>query len=287
MASSSKYTNNNRTLATSAPANCILRVGGALSLLFIVYLLSILTTDSNAYALQNTARTQLTTHSSLTQNTNNNVTNNITLSVPGSATTKVKPDKVILTLGVETTNQTADAALNTNSAKMNKVLNALLSAGVKQNETSTSSFSISPNYNYSQGRNTITGFTATNSLQIESPIINDTAKWIDTAVTAGANNVNNVVFTISDKKLEETKNVLIKEAISNARSKADIAAYALGLKVVGVKSASVNEFETSPPTPLLAAQPYAATDGAAKTSTTIISGQEQVSTNVNIVYFLG
>ena len=271
---------------TSAPANYILGVGSALSLLFIVYLLSICTNDSNAYAQQNIAQPQLTTHSSLTQNTNNNVTNNTTLSVPGSATTKVKPDKVILTLGVETTNQTADATLNTNSATMNKVLNALLSVGVKQNETSTSAFSISPNYNYSQGRNIITGFTATNYIQIESSRINDTAKWIDTAIAAGANNVNNVVFTLSDKKLEETKNLLIKEAISNARSKADIAASTLGLKVVGVKSASVNEFESSPPPPLLAAQPYT-TAGAAKAATPIISGQEQVSTNVSVVYLIG
>lgn len=272
---------------TSAPANCILGVGSALSLLFIVYLLSICTNDSNAYAQQNIAQPQFTTHSSLTQNTNNNVTNNTILSVPGSATTKVKPDKVILTLGVETTNKTAKAALSTNSATMNRVLNVLLSAGVKQNETSTSAFSISPNYNYSQGRNIITGFTATNSIQIESSRINDTAKWIDTAIAAGANNVNNVVFTLSDKKLEETKNLLIKEAISNARSKADIAASTLGLEVVGLKSASVNEFETSPPQPLLVAQPYTATDGTAKTATPIISGQEQVSTNVSIVYLIG
>jgi uncharacterized protein len=98
--------------------------------------------------------------------------------------------------------------------------------------------------------------------------------------------VNNVAFTLSDKKLEKTKDLLINEAISNARSKADIAASSLGLKVVGVKSASVNEFETSPPQPIFAAQSYAATDGAAKTATPIISGQEQVSTNVSIVYFL-
>jgi uncharacterized protein YggE len=284
MASSSKYTINNRTLATAAHAK--LGVGSALSLLFIVYLLSIFTNDSNAYALQNIAQPQLATHSSLTQNTNNNVANNTTLSVPGSATTKVKPDKVILTLGVETTNQTADAALKSNSATMNNVLNALLSVGVKQNETSTSAFSISPNYNYTQGRNIITGFTATNSIQIESSRINDTAKWIDTAIAAGANNVNNIVFTLSGKKLDETKNLLIKEAVDNARSKADIAASTLGLKVVAVKSASVNEFETQPPQPLLAAQPYSA-GGFAKTATPIISGQEQVSTNVRIIYLIG
>jgi len=170
---------------------------------------------------------------------------------------------------------------------MNKVLNALLSVGVMKNETSTSEFSISPNYNYSQGRSLLTGFTATNSIQIDSSSVNNTAKWIDTAIAAGANNVNNVVFTLSDKKLEETKNLLIKEAISNARTRADIAASILGLKVVGVKWASVNEFESPPPQPLLASQPFTATPAAARTATPIISGQEQVSTNVRVVYLLG
>ena len=276
--SSSKCIDNNRKLVTYAPANCILGVGSALSLLFIVYLLSTIINGSNVYA-------QLS-HSSLTQNTNNSLSNNTTLSVAGSATTNVKPDRIILTLGVQTTNQTAEAALNTNSATMNKVLNALLSVGVMKNETSTSEFSISPNYNYSQGRNLITGFTATNSIQIDSSSVNNTAKWIDTAIAAGANNVNNVVFTLSDKKLEETKNLLIKEAISNARTRADIAASILGLKVVGVKWASVNEFESPPPQPLLASQPFTATPAAARTATPIISGQEEVSTNVRVVYLL-
>jgi uncharacterized protein YggE len=277
-----KYTINVKELVTSSPA--ILIIGSALSLVFVFYLLSTFINYISAYAQQDISHSQPTTNS-LTH-IMNNFTNNTTLSVPGSATTKLKPDKVILTLGIETTNQTADTALNTNSVIMHKLLNALLSVGLKQNETSTSAFNISPNYNYSQGRNTITGFTATNSLQIESSSINNTAEWIDTAIAAGANNVNNVVFTLSDKKLEETKNLLIKEAISNARSKADIAASTLGLEVVGIKSASVNEFETSPPQPLLAAQPYG-TDAATKTATPIISGQEQVSTNVSIVYLLG
>ena len=80
---------------------------------------------------------------------------------------------------------------------MNKVLNVLLSAGVKQNETSTSAFSISPNYNYSQGGNIITGFTVSNSIQIESSKINDTARWIDTAISSGGGttSLNSIGFT--------------------------------------------------------------------------------------------
>jgi uncharacterized protein YggE len=98
---------------------------------------------------------------------------------------------------------------------MNEVLNELFSAGVKQNETSTSSFSISPNYNYSQGRNEITGFTVTDYLQIQRTNINSTAKWIDVAVSSGgATIVNSIDFTLSDKNSEDIRTGLIKQAIN-------------------------------------------------------------------------
>lgn len=63
----------------------------------------------------------------LTQSNNSSSINNVThtLSVTGTASSKVKPDKVILTLGVQTTNKTANAALATNSVTMNKVLDVL------------------------------------------------------------------------------------------------------------------------------------------------------------------
>jgi len=135
---------------------------------------------------------------------------NSTLSVSGMATTKVKPDKIILSLGVETTNKTADEALSSNSKLMSKTLAALKAAGVRENETSTSSFSISPNYNYSQAsRGILTGFTASNSVIIESNGINRTSKWIDTAISAGANNINSIDFTLSDKKQKAITNSLI------------------------------------------------------------------------------
>jgi uncharacterized protein len=282
--SSSTCRNNNRKLVVLASATFILSAAGALSVLSMVYLLSIVTNNSNgvAYAQQSNPTPQPTTHSSLIQKTYNNITNNNILSDTGTATTKVKPDKVTLILGVETTNQTAKAALSTNSRTMNKVLDVLLSQGVKQNETSTSAFSISPNYNYSQGRNIITGFTATNSIQIESSKINDTARWIDTAITSGgASSVNSIVFTLSDKKLQEIKNSLIKQAINNARSKADVAASALGLKVLGIKSMYLNEFDQPPTPPQPFLQKQALATPANANGTPIISGQQDVSVSVS------
>lgn len=208
-----------------------------------------------------------------------------TLSVTGSATTTVKPDKVILSLGVETTNNTAKTALDSNSKSMNTVLEALLAAGVKRNETSTSSFNVSPNYNYSQGRNIITGFTVTNSLQIESSKIANVSEWLDTAISAGTNTVNSIDFTQSDKKLAEIKNGLIKLAIDDAKAKANFAASALGLKVLGVRSITVNEFASTPQPMPFGLQKLSVPAPAG--GTPIISGQQQVSESVDITFLAG
>lgn len=203
-----------------------------------------------------------------------------TISATGFSTTSVKPDKVALSLGVQTTNNTAKAALYANSLAMNRVLKALLAAGVKPNETGTSSFNISPNFNYSQGRNEITGFTVTNSIQVESSKIANVSEWIDAATAAGANTINYIDYTVSDKKLAETKSGLIKLAIDDAKNKASIAANALGLKLVGVKSISLNEFLPSQQPQL--AQKLSPTEGGS--GTPIIPGQQQVSEGVSMIF---
>ena len=224
----------------------------------------------------------------------NITTNANTLSLTGTAATMVKPDKVKVSLGLETTNKTANAALAANSKLMNKVIDALKAAGVKDNETSTSSFSISPNYNYSQSSSNtaitsriIIGFTVANSIQIQSTNINNTSKWIDTAIAAGANTVDRIDFILSDKKLEETKTNLIKQAMQDARAKADIVASAAGMKVAGVRSINLNEFAIQPPFPPppipLAKESLAAAEAR---PTPIISGQQEVTTNVGVIFII-
>ena len=212
---------------------------------------------------------------------------NTTLFVTGSSTTQTKPDKVTLSLGVETTNTKAKAALTANSELMNKIINALQIAGVNENETSTSSFTITPNRDYSIDKNQgkLIGFTVSNSLQIDSHNVNDSSEWIDIAVSSGANNVNSIFFSMSDEKLDGIKNELLREAIENAREKADIAASALGLKVGGIRTVNVDQATPFFPGPI----PYAAESlksDAITPSTPIMAGEHQITLSVNIVFLL-
>ena len=110
---------------------------------------------------------------------------NNTIFVTGSASTNTKGDKVILSLGVDTINKTAEKALQSNSKLMNKVINASKESGVQQNETRTSSFTITPNYNYTQhgDRGVLIGFTVSNSIQIESYHVANVSQWVNAACT--------------------------------------------------------------------------------------------------------
>ena len=211
---------------------------------------------------------------------------NNTLFVSGSATANTKTDKVTVSLGVETADKTAEKALLSNSNLMNTVIDALKASGLQQNETSTSSFSIKPNYNYSKygdGGN-LMGFTVSNLIHIESSNIDSVSQWIDTAVQAGANIVNDIYFSLSEEKLQKIKNVLLKEAVANAKTKADIVAGAAGINVGGIKSIMVEEIGFPPvPGPL-----YSKSVSSDEVSSTpILAGEQEVSTTVSIVYMMG
>ena len=221
------------------------------------------------------------------QNVNQNVngTSNSTLYVVGNAQTMVKPDKVILSLSVETTNTTANEALTANSKAMNNALDALKAAGVKENETSTSFFNISPNYNVTDEdedlppieTRDIISYTVTNSITVDSYSLLNVSQWIDTAVQAGVNDVSSISFSLSDEKSELIKNDLLKQAVANTKSKADIAASALGLKVIGVKSINVEALGGFPPSPepLFAREAMSGAVPPSAPPTPIIAGEQQ------------
>lgn len=210
---------------------------------------------------------------------------NNTVFVTGTATEKVEPDTVTAIFAVETVDETAGDALDSNSEAMDAVLAALEDAGVEQNETSTAHFSIYPNYNYSEfGPQELTGYTVTNSIMVESSNLSNVSDWIDAAVNAGANRIDSLSFTISEERLGEIRGGLTQDAIDNARDKADALAQALDVEITGVKAASLFDFNSPPVMPLS----VSFAQGAAESITTpIIPGEQTVTATVGVVYRIG
>ncbi len=210
---------------------------------------------------------------------------NNTLFVSGSATDNVKTDLVTISIGVQSTNQSVTDAVKSNSKLANEIITSLRDNGVKENEISTSQYTIQPNFNFTEsGMSVKTGFTVSNILTVQSPNFDNISSWIDSAVTAGANTINGVDFRVSDKSLESVTNALIEQAIINARQNADIASSAIGSTIVGIKSISVNTdgFNPVPFNDQIMQRSFASLE----TSTPILPGEQEVSVSVQITYLL-
>ncbi|MBL4935304.1 SIMPL domain-containing protein [Clostridium sp. YIM B02515] len=140
------------------------------------------------------------------------------LRLEGVGSIMVKPDIAASFLGIMTQNKNLADAQSQNSEISNKVLNALLNLGIEDKDIKTENFSISPEYDYVDGKQIFRGYKVTNNLRITIRDISKVGTVIDTAVNNGVNVVYNVNFTLSNR--EDIYNKALSLAIKNAVDKA-------------------------------------------------------------------
>jgi uncharacterized protein YggE len=214
------------------------------------------------------------------------------VSTSGTATVKIDPDKVSVTIGVETRGLTAEEAAAANAELMEKVLAALKELGIAEDQISTNWYSVWPVYEWRSPpcieiypqppecapKSEITGYAASNSVTVTLDADEDVGSVIDGAVAAGATNVNGAYFFVSNERQEEIREGLIADAIANARSRADKAAAAVEMEITGVKSISLNDVYFP-----VFYKDFATTEGA---STPILPGQQEISQTVQVTFLM-
>jgi uncharacterized protein YggE len=210
-----------------------------------------------------------------------------TVSSTGSATASVIPDLVTVQFGVDTENKTAQDAISSNSQMMNTIISAIENIGISKDEISTYGFSIYPVYGDSIPdpktgiqHSVLTGYKASNTLYVKSSKLSMAGIIVDTAVAAGANRVDNILFSLSPEKEQTERDDLLSSAVLNAQSRAEKAIDPLGQKIIGVKMVSLSEFNTPPPPVYYGAS-------LAEKSTPIFTSNQQVTTSVNVTFLIG
>jgi len=118
----------------------------------------------------------------------------------GDATLSTKPDQAKINVGVVTQAATAQEASTQNAAQVETVLARLRQVLGAVGEMKTIGYSLTPNYKYPQGGGTPTliGFTASNTVEVTTNDLSLIGKVIDTAIQAGATNVQGLRFTAKD-----------------------------------------------------------------------------------------
>jgi uncharacterized protein len=154
-----------------------------------------------------------------------------TVTVTASGTITAIPDMARISTGVVAEAETARAALTGNSEMMAKLIAGLKSSGIDPKDIQTSSFHIEPRYtNPREGEvAVINGYRVVNQVEVTSRNLDKLGEVMDALVSLGANQMNGLAFDVS--KAEMLRDDARKDAIANARRRAELYAAAAGAKV--------------------------------------------------------
>jgi hypothetical protein len=200
------------------------------------------------------------------------------ITVTGTGTVEAVPDIATLSIGVTTQGESAAEALSANSAALDAVMARLTAAGVAAPDMQTSNLSLNPNWTGYDSSSitgpTIAGYVASNILTIRLRQLDGLGAVLDAAVADGANTLNGLTFGLADPKpvLDEAR----KEAVADARARAELLATAAGVTLGRVISISEG-VAPSDPAPMFRAEASAA-------PVPVAGGEVGLSASVTIFY---
>src|SRR5438093_5326950 len=195
------------------------------------------------------------------------------ITVFGTGSANVTPDRASFGFGTVSQAATANAALAASSQAVARVIAALKKAGVAQADIQTSEVSLSPRTN--DTGDGIVGYTASNTVTATIRKIGDAGDIVDAAVGAGANQVSGPNLLASDQAAVY-RNAL-KEAVANARAKAETLATASS-STLG-KITAIVEGGGAVPMPIAV--------GARDSSVPIEPGTQKIEATVSVTFAFG
>ncbi len=202
-----------------------------------------------------------------------------TITVSGTGTVQVKPDTAVVSIAVVTRNASVSAAVEENADLMLRVQSAIQTLGIAKADFSTSGYSIYQETNYRDGKTEYGLYRVSNNLDITVRDIDAAGAVIDTAVSAGANQLNSVSFSATDTEqaVADAQRLAMQQAADNASVLSAAAGRKLG------KAVTIQMTGYVQPRYELAADNMVMT---AKAATPIKPGTQNISASVTVIYEL-
>jgi uncharacterized protein YggE len=202
-----------------------------------------------------------------------------TLNVSGSGTVYLTPDIANIYIGVHTEDPAIATAVSNNNTQTQALVDALKNAGVDVKDIQTSNFSVytSQSYDKLTGQPTGSDYAVDNTVYITVRDLSKLGNLLNTAVAAGANNINSITFDVADKTAGMAQ--ARQKAMENASSLATELAQTAGVKLGEIQNVSYSD---------ISPMPYYGMGGggaaAPNVSVPIQPGQTQISVTVSVTY---
>jgi uncharacterized protein YggE len=200
-----------------------------------------------------------------------------TISMTGHGEVRSQPDMAQVSAGVTSNAVTAAQALAANSTRMKSVFAALEKLGVPEKNIQTTSFLVSPQYTNGENNNArrLTGYQVSNEVSVRLDDVTKLGTALDALVTAGANQMNGISFSIQNTVplLEKART----GAIADARARAETYAKAAGVSLGPILS--ISEGGTEAPRPM-----YRMAASVAASPPPMAAGEQSVTADVAVVW---
>lgn len=215
-----------------------------------------------------------------------------TFTVEGNGDVVVKPDVATFSFGVTETAKTVKDAQDAASTRSNAARDAILAAGVEDKDIKTTSYNISPHYEYQQGacklggeclpgKSVITGYDVSESFQVKVRDLSKAGALFQTVGGLGVQNVDSLQFGLDDPQSAQEQARSL--AIADARKSAEKLASELGVGLGRIVSFS--DGASSPAYPVMYDRAMSASAGLAKApAPEIAAGEQKISDTVQVTY---
>lgn len=203
------------------------------------------------------------------------------IEVNGTGDARTTPDVAYLSLQIETHATTASECSAKNAALAQKVVQALKAKLAGKGTVLTGDYSLNPEYNEPAPRQkpVITGYSAQNTITVETTNLEVLGGLIDDAIAAGANRINSLNFGLRDDTKARQDAITI--ASKDAQAQAQALATSLNVKLKRVVKASTIQERT----PIMPMQRMGmAAMAAVSAPTPIEASQISVSATVSLTY---
>ena len=162
-----------------------------------------------------------------------------TLTVTANSSVKAAPDLADLDLTISSYGADLKSTQSENTEISGKVIAKLKELGVDEKNLQTSSYNIYPQYNYDNPNETsISGYNVYNTITVSSIALKDCGSFIEACTAAGANEINNITYHISN--YDEVYTEAMGKALADANAKAESLAKASGKTLGDIQSITEN-----------------------------------------------
>jgi len=148
--------------------------------------------------------------------------------VSGTGEVTLPADQAAFSVGIHTSGASAAMAASENAQISKSVLDALTAATLDKQDIRGSSLEVGPEWEWDEKarRQRRVGFTATNTISIQTRELAQLGRYIDAALSAGATDVSDISYSAKDVATARRK--ALEEAVNAARQDAEAMAKAGG-----------------------------------------------------------